>query len=112
VLDGYNGTPLHRAVEAGQFDAVQILLDSGSDVSLLNSYGRTVFHRAAEEGHLHVAQILVEYVREKDGEDELRRLVGIKDWYGWTAMYRAVDLGYVEVAKLLSVARRSQQQPR
>jgi ankyrin repeat protein len=112
TLDGYNGTPLYRAVEAGQVEAVQALLNLGSEVSVLNSYGQTVFHRAAEEGHLNVVQILVDYIRARSGDDELRRFVGIKDWYGWTAMYRAADIGHVEVAKLLVVAGRSQKRPK
>lgn len=82
TLDGYNETPLYRAVEAGQVDAVRALLDLGSDVNVLNSYGQMVLHRAAEEGHPNVIRILLDHVRKTSGEDELRGLMGVKDWYG------------------------------
>ena len=38
AVDGYNGTPLCRAVEAGQLAAVRMLLKLDSDVFVHNSY--------------------------------------------------------------------------
>jgi len=106
TVDGYHGTPMYRAAEAGQLEAVQMLLEMGSDFDVQNDWGQTALHRAAEEDHLNIVRILIEHVRMKRGSEELRRFVGIKDRYGWTAMYRAADHGYTGVAKLLSAATR------
>lgn len=97
---------MYRAAEAGQLEAVQMLLEMGSDFDVQNDWGQTALHRAAEEDHLNIVRILIEHVRMKRGSEELRRFVGIKDRYGWTAMYRAADHGYTGVAKLLSAATR------
>ena len=106
AVDGYNGTPLYRAVEAGQLAAVRMLLELDSDVFVQNSYNQTALHRAAEENHLTMVQVLIDHVKTVKGEDEMRRWVSLKDWYGWTAMYRAADHGYTDIARLLSKAAR------
>lgn len=106
AIDGYNGTPLYRAVEAGQLAAVRMLLKLNSDVFVKNSYDQTVLHRAAEESHLTMVQVLIDHVKAVKGEEEMRRCVSLKDWYGGTAMYRAADHGYTDIAKLLSAAAR------
>ena len=104
AIDGYNGTPLYRAVEAGALAAVQMLLDSHSDVFVQNSYRQTLLHRAAEENQLSMVNMLIKHVQCAKGRDEMQRWVGLKDWYGWTAMYRAADHGYVDIAKALRAA--------
>lgn len=106
AIDGYNGTPLYRAVEAGQLAAVRMLLKLDSDVFVQNSYNQTALHRAAEENHLTMVQVLIDHVKAVKGEEEMQRWVSLKDWYGWTAMYRAADHGYTDIAKLLSAAAR------
>ena len=104
--DGYNGTPLYRAVEAGQLAATRMLLNLDSDVFVQNSYKQTLLHRAAEENHMTLVELLLDHVKAVNGEDEMRRWVSLKDWYGWTAMYRAADHGYTDIARLLSAAAR------
>ncbi len=55
----HNGaTLLHVAAGFGQIRAIELLLDNGMDVDILDKDGNTAMHRAAQLGHLHVITLL------------------------------------------------------
>ncbi|XP_047481855.1 serine/threonine-protein phosphatase 6 regulatory ankyrin repeat subunit A-like [Penaeus chinensis] len=59
-LDAADLCPLHQCVLAGDADAVQELIDGGTDIHEKGPGGRFAVHIAAEKGHLDVLQVLIE----------------------------------------------------
>jgi ankyrin repeat protein len=52
----YGQTPLHVASELGNMDLVQLLLDSGANVTVTNANGQTPLHLACAKGHTDVVK--------------------------------------------------------
>ncbi len=69
--------PLHEAVEIGDGDEVEALINSGADVNAKNNQGWTPLHIVLDKD---IAAILV-----ANGAD-----VNAKDKYGWTPLHAAV----------------------
>ena len=56
----YDGsTALHAASQAGQVEALRLLLDKGAHVNVAGHCGETALHFAAREGHLAVTELLL-----------------------------------------------------
>ena len=53
-------SPLHLAVDAGDFDGAQKLIVQGADVNATNDIYETPLHRAAETGRLALATLLLD----------------------------------------------------
>lgn len=81
-------TPLHGAVEKGDFAVTQLSLlpqrctidyiiklfiAYGADVNAVNAHGQTPLHVAAEEGHIEIAKLLIAYGADVNAQDELGR---------------------------------------
>ena len=62
-------TPLHKAAEIGDIEAIITLIQQGADVHAKYKHGYTPLHLAAEQGRVDVIDILV-----KDGADVNARL--------------------------------------
>lgn len=54
-----SNTPLHVAVQNGNLEIVQILLDSGFDVNTCNSQGQTPLYLATRAGHADIVSLLL-----------------------------------------------------
>ena len=52
-------TILHEATEAGDIEAVKLLLDAGMRVDVVNRSHNTALHRASYEGYLDIVKLLV-----------------------------------------------------
>lgn len=97
---------LHIAAKEGLYDAVDRLLDRGTNVHGRNSQGQTALHLAAAGGHYRIMRLLVEHA----GPELLNskdRLIDPKDPYGnprhwigpngWTPLHLAVTSGHDEL---------------
>ncbi|EGE78309.1 hypothetical protein BDBG_00167 [Blastomyces gilchristii SLH14081] len=58
--DGWNHRALHAAAERGHEAAVRILLDSGADVSSVQSDGSSVLHSAVKGGNKIIIRMLLD----------------------------------------------------
>ena len=85
--------PVHDAANMGRIEAVQLLLEAGSekDAQAAGYFAATPLHLAAYEGHLDVVRLLVEADAEKDLLAEL----------GVTPAYLAALQGHLGVARYL-----------
>ena len=59
-VDDTGCTALHRAVMHKRADVVQVLVDAGADVEVLNGDGRSPLHVASKSGERKAVQILLE----------------------------------------------------
>ena len=57
--DNEDRTPLMYAAEAGQRDAVEVLLNHGADVNARDLYGFTPLMNAARVGHTSIVKLLL-----------------------------------------------------
>ncbi len=60
VLDGFNETPLQRAIREGHYDAVKYLLEKGADVNHLRKDGASPFHLAVLSGNAQIVKAVLE----------------------------------------------------
>jgi len=70
VKDKYDRTPLHRACEFEQLDAVKILHEKGADLNTKGIYGWTPLHTAADRGNLEIVKYLVKNGADPDAKTE------------------------------------------
>jgi len=69
----YSATPLHRAALQGHAEIVELLLDRGAKIDVLNKYGKTPLFNAVTYGQLAVVRTLlkhgamVNYTKSEDG---------------------------------------------
>jgi len=85
-------SPLHLAVKQGNSDMVQILLESGAEVDIVETdSGCTSLHYAASLGHVDLCESLVRYGANPDAQTA--RLE--------TPLHLAVSRGHPEVVALL-----------
>ena len=54
------GNSLHCAAEAGQDEAIKLLLSRGIDINVLDPHGRTLLLCAADRGHRHTIRTLLD----------------------------------------------------
>lgn len=92
VADEHGVTPLIIAVEEGNLDCVQALLDAGADTSVKYMELWSLVHLAAASGHPAVLRVLVENA----GLDPTA-----KDELGMTPMHCAAENDNAGVVKLL-----------
>ncbi len=83
-------TPLHEAIERGDYEEVKQLITSGADLHAREK-GRTPLHRAACCGHTEIVKLLID-----EGAN-----VNAKDGHGWRALDYASEKGRKEVVELL-----------
>ncbi|KAK5056122.1 hypothetical protein LTR84_012675 [Exophiala bonariae] len=72
VPDSRGTTPLHKVVEQGNLDMVQVMLEAGALVAAHDQQGSTPLHLAAKRGHTMIAKQLVSagaFVHVKDEEN-------------------------------------------
>lgn len=84
-------TTLHRAVEAGDTNLIQLLLDLGVDVEEKTPYGETSLIMAARMGNLRVEKVLLD--RNAD--------IGARDNVGGSALQSAVVNRHLDMVLLL-----------
>merc|ERR1711959_693730 len=58
--DEFGWTPLHRAVENGGVELLQLLLKCGADPDAVTPADSTAFHIAALHSHIEMAEALIE----------------------------------------------------
>jgi ankyrin repeat protein len=84
-------TPLHIAAKDGCSEAVQMLVDSGTDVNIQDRLQLTPLHYAAENGHTEIVEKLIEKGATIDAQDK----------YGLTPLYKAAKNGHTEIVEKL-----------
>lgn len=80
------GTGLHPAAQKDYRSTVQLLLDEGADVNLINSSGDTALHVAARAGHKETVRLLLQrcahgWMKNRDG-DTPQKLAGDRGHVG------------------------------
>ncbi|KAL7794033.1 WD40-repeat-containing domain protein [Trichoderma afarasin] len=83
---------LRWAVEDGNAEAVELLLDGGTDATVAHEDGWMPLHTAASKGHVDIIRLLLD-MGGVDAES--------KNDYGWTALQLATERGYGDVARPL-----------
>jgi ankyrin repeat protein len=87
----YKKTPLHFAVEFGQKEITELLLDKKADVNAKTAFGFTPLHFAALKGRKDLTEILISKKCKLD----------IKNTFGITPVFVAASFGHVDVMELL-----------
>jgi ankyrin repeat protein/beta-lactamase regulating signal transducer with metallopeptidase domain len=96
-----NKTLLHEAVDSGEKELVQYLLDRGADINAKDRRGWTPLHMAAHAGKMDIVQLLL-----AKGADP-----NIGDIRGGTALWYAKDRGHKEIVALLHSQGAKEQEP-
>ncbi|KAH8648426.1 ankyrin repeat-containing domain protein [Xylariales sp. PMI_506] len=91
VADSYGFTPLHRAAGNGCKEIVELLLDKGAVLDVVNYCGLTPLHWAVSTGHTAIVKLLV-----YSGAD-----LEVTDIYGFTSSNLAMVNDYHDIIKLL-----------
>ncbi len=89
--DRLGRTALMSAVDKGNLEMVQLLLEKGANIDLQGRSGLTALMMAVSKGHLEMAQLLL-----KKGAN-----VDLQDMLNETALGKAIKKGYLEIAQLL-----------
>jgi ankyrin repeat protein len=77
-LKSANGdTPLHQAASVDRVDAMEILIQRGSDVNSMNKWGHTPLTRAIQFGRINALNVLLNN----------KANVNLADTHGWTAVF-------------------------
>jgi hypothetical protein len=84
-------TPLIEAVEAGDVEKVNLLIQYGASVDLPNRNGRTALMWAALNNYIEIAKLLIASNANLEFQNK----------YGMTALMWAADFNHIEMAKLL-----------
>lgn len=66
VLDIYESSVLHNAVDEGHWEVAKWILDHGGDVDIQTPCGATPLHLASRDGQLAIAQLLLQYGAKPD----------------------------------------------
>ncbi|XP_046559442.1 ankyrin repeat domain-containing protein 50-like [Haliotis rubra] len=85
-------TPVMWAAGRGHRDVVELLVNQGTDVSLVDNDGNNILHHACREGHRET----VEFVLSLDGVD-----INSKEWRSRTPVMEAAERGHRHVVELL-----------
>ncbi|KAL8859744.1 MAG: hypothetical protein Q9178_003859 [Gyalolechia marmorata] len=83
--------PIHTAAQSGHTRIIQLLLQSGCDVSLKDGTGRTPLHISAAEGHTGAVRLLMRHGSDSHALDNL----------GWTPIHLATRNGHTDCVELL-----------
>ena len=80
-ITGHGNTPLHYAVEIGNLEIVEYLLDSGAEVDIKNNHLNTPLHLAASRGLIQISKLLIAKgadinAQNKDGRTPLHHSIG------------------------------------
>ncbi|KJV54578.1 ankyrin repeat family protein [Orientia chuto str. Dubai] len=85
--------PLHHAIQKGDLDKTQSLIDDGVDPNAkCLGLGFTALQMAAMIGNLNAVKLLIDAGANLDTTDKMKQ---------WTALHYAAVAGYSEIAKLL-----------
>lgn len=88
-------TMLHIACGAGQLQSVQLLVEAGAKLTVLDNDCQNVLHYAANEGHVSVVRYLVE---QGISAKELNRL----DNFQMSPLHLAVEGGHTDLVRFLT----------
>ncbi|KAJ1467177.1 ankyrin repeat-containing domain protein, partial [Baffinella frigidus] len=91
--DFWGRTPLHMAAYDGTFDALEQLLNFGTDHSCVNCNGETPMHTAASCCALYKCRLLQAYMKPT--------ALTLQDHHGAPALHFAVSRGRVDMVQLL-----------
>ena len=85
---------LNRAAMIGDTEAIEAILDRGTNINTRDANGRTPLIEAAFGGHYDTVKFLLSRGAKID----------IKDESGWTALMEAASKGHINVVKMLLAA--------
>jgi ankyrin len=88
-------TYMHLAVQYGQTNMFEIILDKEENKNAKNCNGETPFLVACRKGHLNIALILLKK------SDELQIDLNVKNRCDKTAFHLACDNGHLEIADMI-----------
>lgn len=92
IRDGEGGgTAIFRAVDHGQIDVVQRLLQYDADVRILDNLDRSLLHSASLNGSTKILRLLINE----------RLDVDLQDKYGRTPLHDSARAGTIDVTKVL-----------
>jgi len=89
----WNETPLHKAIDAGAEETVELLLSCGARIDLRGYYDMTVLHLAAVSRSRRILELLL-----ASGSDGF---VEERDMEGETPLHRAIRHGFRDMVALL-----------
>lgn len=84
-------TPLHRAIECGQGEAIRLLLGQGASIGKCDYYSNTPLHNAAFYGQSGAVSLLLDYGAE----------INVRNSDGKTALQLALEEDESQVAEIL-----------
>lgn len=88
-------TPLHTAAFKGELKEVKKLLETGSDINILDAKGWTPLHDAAIQGHTDIVKLLIAAGADINVQDNEER---------YTPLHDAARMNYLELKELLLTA--------
>ena len=92
---------LHLACANGHKEVVELLLDAGADINLINKNKNTPIHWACLLGRMEVVKILAEWHTRKP-ESGIKADMNLKNTFGRIPMEEALQSGQGEIAEFLA----------
>ncbi|GAU91550.1 hypothetical protein RvY_03782 [Ramazzottius varieornatus] len=96
LVDDENQTALHWAVNNGDVDTVQLLMENGASLDAQMYDKSTPLHLACAQGLIHVVQRMCEIVPAR-----FRKIMEERDAQGMTCLHRATMFDHREVCEFL-----------
>lgn len=94
-------TLLHFAANNNRRDVLNLLLQSGADISKVTKNGNSALHTATACGHKNIVDVLLQHVK-KTNPRNMRVVINAKTTStGSTSLHVAVKRGFIDIVRLL-----------
>jgi len=88
----YGHTELHKAVSENNIKKINIILNKGIDVNIIDNLGRTPLHYAAVRGYTKIAELLLDKGADINAVDKVKQ---------WTPLFYAAFMNHKKMVDLL-----------